>query len=291
MEGRQILKRLKTALLRSENRPKIFYFLASVPLVVIAYFHMSEWASAIIVPFYGFLLLVLKKRKLFSYQEAKFVQKIFGLLVIIVSPFVHFALLPIFPWAIYYGTFNYAIHILGLFLVFFDVPTLKEAFGPVFLIVVPSMGSIISYRAESYFTPILPSFAILIVAILNAIGIKAVVDNLNANWVILYTPHGPVTYAILWACIGFESAFLFAVVLVILLFEAPGSKKTKMLWSAIGLLGTFILNVFRVVLIFVTEYFYTTGGSATVHNFAGYVLFLTWVTVFLYLYSRKRKNL
>jgi len=286
MEGHQISKRLKTFLLSSENRPKIFYFLAFVPLVAIVYFHFG-WPSNIVIPFYGFLLLALKKHKLFSYHEAKFIQKPFGLLIIIASPFVHFALLPLFPWAIHYGAFNYSIHILGLFLVFFDITAMKEAFGPVFLIVVPSAGSIVSHWAEFYFQPLLPFFTSLIVAIINAMGIRAVISISSPNMVILYSPHRPAAYKILWACIGFESAFLFSIVLVILLFEGPGGKKTKILWSAVGLLGTLLLNIFRVVLILVTEYFFGTGVSTTVHYSVGYVLFIVWITAFLYLFSKR----
>lgn len=286
MEANQTSKRLKTFLLSSENRPRIFYLLAFTPLVAIIYFH-SEWPSTIVIPFYGFLLLAIKKHKLFFYNEAKSIQKLFGLLIVIASPFVHFALLPLFPWAIYYGAFNYAIHILGLFLVFFDITAMKEAFGPAFLIVVPSAGPIVSQWAEFYFKPFLPFFTILIVAIINAMGIKAVIPFSYSNTVILYTPHGRALYGILWACIGFESAFLFSIVLVILLFEESGGKKTKILWSAVGLLGTLLLNIFRVVLILVTEYFFGTGVSTTVHYSVGYVLFIVWITAFLYLFSKR----
>lgn len=286
MEGHQISERLKTFLLSSQNRPKIFYLLAFIPLVAIVYFHF-EWPSYLIIPFYGFLLLALKKHKLFSYSEAKFIQKPFGLLMIIASLFVHFALLPLFPWAIHYGAVNYAIHILGLFLIFFDTTALKEALGPVFLIVVPSAGPIISRWAEFYFRAFLPYFTILIVAIINTMGIKAVTPFSNSNTVILYTPHGRVPYRILWECIGFESAFLFSTVLVILLFEGPGGKKTKISWSAVGLLGTSLLNIFRVVLILVTEYIFGRGVSTTVHYFVGYVLFIVWITAFLYLFSKR----
>jgi exosortase/archaeosortase family protein len=282
----QTLSPFTAFLLSPQNRPRIFYSLAFLPLIAIVYFHF-EYPAAMALPFYGFILLVLKKSKLFSYHDAESVQKMLGILVIVASTFAQFPLRYLFPFMIYYGAVNYTLHILGLFLFFFDVAALKEALGPVLLVLLPSSGPIFSRWAESYFTPFLPFFTSLIVAIVNAIGIKAVIHNSFSNSVILYTPHGPVPYSVLWACIGFESAFMFAVVLVVLLSEGPGSKKTKILWSAIGLAGTFVLNIFRVVLIFVTEYYYTTYGSAQVHNFAGYILFLTWVTVFLYLYSKR----
>jgi len=286
MDGHQILKRLKTFLLSSENRPKIFYFLAFAPLAAMIYFRF-EVPSTVVIPFYGFLLLILKKRKLFSYQEAKLIQKLFGFLIIISSPFIHFALLPLFPWAIRYGPANYATHILGLFLVFFNIAALKEAFAPVFLIIMPSAGPIASRWAESYFKPLLPFFTSLIVAITNAVGIKAVIHNSHPNWVVMYTPNGTSVYEIIWACIGFESAFVFALVLIILLFEGSGNKKTKVLWSAVGLLGTLLLNIFRVVLIFVTNYVFGMRVSTAVHYFVGYVLFIVWITVFLFLFSKR----
>lgn len=286
MEGHQILKRLKTFLISPENRPKIFYLLAFAPLVAIVYFHF-EYPSATVMPFYGFLLLALKKHNLFSHNEAKVIQKPFGLLLIIAGPFVHITLLPFFPWAIYYGAANYALHILGLFLFFFDISTLKEAFAPMFLIVVPSAGSTVSRWAELYFKPFLPFFTILVVAVINAMGIKAVISESYSNSFVLYTPHGSVSYGISWACIGFEGAFLFAIVLVILLFEESAGKKTKILWSAVGLFGTLLLNIFRLVLIFVTEYVFGRGVSTTVHYSMGYVLFIVWITAFLYLFSKR----
>jgi len=289
MERDHALKRLKMAISSTENRPRIFYFLAFIPLIAIIYFHF-EWPSAMVIPFYGFVILAIKKPRLFSYREAKLIQRLFGLLIIISSPFIHLALLPFFPFlplAIYYGSANYAAHILGLFLVFFNITALREAFTPVFLIIAASAGPMVSRWAEFYFKPLVPFFTSLIVAIINAVGIKAKIPDSDPNTVILYTPNRPVMYQIVWACIGFESAFVFALVLIILLFEGPGSKKAKILWSAIGLLGTFLLNLLRVVLIFVTEYFYTTEASAEVHNFAGYILLFTWITVFLYIYSKR----
>lgn len=289
MERDHALKRLKTALSSTENRPKLFYFLAFAPLVAIVFFHF-EWPSTMVIPFYGFVLLVIKKLRLFSYGEAKLIQRLFGFLIIISSLFIHLALLPFFPFlplAIYYGSANYALHILGLFLVFFNITALREAFTPVFLIIAASAGPIASRWAEFYFKPLVPFFTSLVVAIINAVGIEAKIPASDPDTIILYTSNTPAMYQIIWACIGFESAFIFALVLVVLLSEGPGSKKTKILWSAIGLLGTFLLNILRVVLIFVTEYFYTTEASAEVHNFAGYILFFTWITVFLYIYSKR----
>lgn len=286
MERDHALNRLKTALSSTENRPKIFYFLAFAPLIAIIYFHF-EWPSTVVIPFYGFLLLVVKKLRLFSYQEAKLMQRLFGFFIIISSPFIHFALLPFFPWAIYYGSANYAMHILGLFLVFFNITALKEAFTSVFLILAASAGPIVSRWAEFYFKPFVPFFTSLIVAIMNAVGIKAKIPDSYPDTVILYTPNTPTMYQIIWECIGFESAFLFGLVLIILLFEGPGSKKTKILWSAMGLLGTMLLNIFRLVLIFVTEYVFGRGISTTVHYSVGYVLFIVWITAFLYLFSKR----
>lgn len=282
----QSLRHLKTFIFSPENKSKAFYILAFIPLVAIAYFHFDS-LSAFIIPFYGFLLLALKKTDLFSHKEATTIQQAIGLILLVVSPFAHLALLPFFPWAIYYGAFNYALYILGLFLVFFEIPAVGKALGPLLLIVVPSVGRIFADWAQPYFTPFLPSFAIVVVGIVNTLGIKATISTVASNWVVLFTPHGPITYSIVWACVGFESALLFSIVLIILLFENPGTNKSKLMWATVGLAGTLILNVFRVALIFVTEYFYTTYGSAQVHNYAGYILFLTWVTVFIYLYSKR----
>jgi len=266
-----------------ENKANLFYILAFAPLLLILYHNPFNT----VISFYGFLLLIMKKFRLFSYQEATLIQKLFGFLIIISSPFIHLALLPFFPWAIHYGPANYATHILGLFLVFFNITALKEAFAPVFLIIAPSAAPIASRWAESYLKPLLPFFTSLVVTIINVVGIKAVIHNSHPTWIVMYTPNGTSTSQIIWACIGFESAFVFAIVLILLLSEGPGNKKTKILWSAVGLLGTLLLNIFRVVLLFVTNYVFGMRVSTTVHYFVGYVLFIVWITAFLFLFLKR----
>lgn len=281
------LKHSIAVLFSPENRAKTFYLLAFAPFIPMIYFHLG-YPSAIVIPIYGFLLLILKKPKLLSYQEPRAIQKILGSLLILSSLFVYLPIQLIFPLAAYYGAANYAVHLIGLFLLFFKVSALKEAFAPVFLLLAASAATTISHWAEPHFSFFLPFLTRLIVAILNFLGIEAIVLNPQyANVIIMFTPRGHSASIITWACIGFESALTFAILLVIVLWEEPGRLKTKTLWSIVGLIGTMLLNIFRLTLVLVAKYFFGRETSATVHSYIGYILFIVWITAFLFLFSKR----
>jgi len=286
---KQGISKLHKALFSAENRLNTFYVLAFSPLIWMAYYYIG-WLPSLLIPLYGFLFLILKKHKLSLGEEANSKERLLGLFVVVSSFFVYFVVSPLFPGAVFYGDINYAVYIIGLFLVFFERHTLKEAFSSVFLIVAASSAPLVSRWVEPYFTPLLPYFTILIVSIARAMGMNATIPSSGpSNVVILHTLKGTSPMQFVWACFGFESASVFATLLVIILLEEPGGAKTKILWSVLGFVGTFLTNVVRLEFLLLVEYF--SGGNvlarAEAHIFSGYILFFSWVIVFLYLFSRR----
>lgn len=251
-----------------------------------SYFYIKS-PFGLVIPLYGFIILILKKHKLFSHLGAHTVQKLFGLLVIFASFFVYFAVSPFFPSAVFYGFANYFVYNVGLFLVFFEIRALKEAFSPLFLIVAFVSSAYLSDLAESLFTPYLPRFTSFIAAILRAMGIEATYSSSNPNAIILHTSNGAISLINAWPCIGFISMYIFSMILVVILSEDPSDAKTKVIWSIAGVLGTFFVNLIRVVAVFVGYYFYGYKLGGTIHSFIGYILFIAWTMIFLYLFSKR----
>jgi len=279
---------LVAALFSPDNRSKSFYVLAFIPLVLISYFYSRAGASPypLAIPLYGFIILVIKKPKIFSRSEAGAIQKVFGLVVVLASFFVYFVVSPFFPNAGFYGFANYSLYIVGLFLLFFEVAALKEAFSPLFLVVASFMGSFVSDLAKSYFTPFLPHFTSFIASVLRAIGIVSAYSLSNPNVILLYSSEGPIPLRIIWGCIGFIGMFIFSIILIVIMSEDPSNTKTKVIWSFLGVLGTFLVNIFRLVTVFVGFYFYGYEFDI-VHLYMGYVLFIAWSVIFLYLFSKR----
>lgn len=270
-----------------KNRPRIFYTAALAPLALIVYSYRA-WPFDIAIPFYSFILLLLKKPKLFSQKEANGSQMLFGLLMIFVSFFLYFAFVPIFPDAALYGVGNYAVYILGLFLAFFNIRALREAFTPLLLIVATTSTSIVSGLVEPFLTPYIPNMASLVVAIVRSLGVRADLTFWRYPIITMYTPKGPMAVSFIWGCVGFTSVMLFSIILVIVLFEESCSLRTKVLWSIAGLVGVFFLNIVRVVMILLADYFYGYDLGAHVHYFVGYVIFITWISVFFFAFFTKQ---
>lgn len=283
----QILNKISSFFSTRDNRPKIFYAAAFVPFVLIIYSY-AAWPFDIAVPLYGFVLLAIKQPKLFSKKEANSLQKPFGLLLMFASFFLYFALAPFFPDAAFYGVGNYALYILGLFLLFFEVHALREAFSPLFLIVATTSTSIVSGLVEPFLSPYIPNMVSLIVTIIRSFGMKADVLGWDYPIIMLYTPYGKFPIQFVWGCVGFTSVLLFSIILLVVLFEEPCSLRTKILWSIAGLLGVFFLNIVRVIMLFLTDYFYGYEAGAQVHYFIGYAIFITWIGIFFYAFSRRQ---
>lgn len=276
-------------LLTLKERIDAFYLLAFIPLLLLAYYH-TTWPFAIIIPIYGFILLLIKKQKLQLYNPAKPIQKALGVLLLIGSFFAYFLIAPFLPRTSFYTAANYTIYLLGLCLTLFEARALKETFSSLFLIVAATSSSFISSWLEPHLSPyITPQFAYLIQAILNTLGINATIHSSNHIPIIsLPTVQGKTISAVFnWYCVGVSSILIFSIILVILLIEEHGNLRTRLTWSLVGVIGVAALNVLRVLIIFMADYFYGAEVGGTIHYVIGYAIFITWLTIFLYLYTKK----
>jgi exosortase/archaeosortase family protein len=273
------------ALLLLKNRMSLFYVLASLPLFLIL--HFNVWS--LVINFYGFVFLLLKNQKLHLVKEANLFHRIVGLVIIASSFFVYYAVVLAIPTAGFYSGANYVVFLFGLFLLFFDLSALKEAFTPIFFIAAATSSSLVATWLEPYFSPYLGNIASLLVSILRILGINANLQYLGSIPLISFRSlagHLVITSFVYW-CLGVFSVLVFSIIIVVVLVEDPSGWKIKLLASVLGVLGTFALNIVRITIIFLTDYFYGAEAGATVHYIIGYALFSAWLAVFLYAYSKR----
>lgn len=268
-----------------KDKLNIFYFLAFTPLLLILYYN----AWVLIIALYGFIFLLLKNQKLQSARNAKLLQRVPGLIIIIGSFFIYYALVLVIPTASFYGGANYVVFLLGLFLVFFDLPALKEAFTPLFFIASANSSTLVAAWLKPYFSPYLGDIAYIVVNILRVLGVNVLLSYSSSPPSLSFRSlPGPLVLAsFAYECLGVSSALIFSIVIVVVLFEDPGGWKVKLLASVIGVLVTFGLNIFRVTIILLVDYFYGAEAGATVHYIIGYALFSVWLGFFLYVYSKR----
>jgi len=273
-----------------KERTSIFYLLALVSLLVFAYYH-STWVFSIIIPIYGFILLLTKRRNLQFYHQAKRIQKAIGILIVFGSFFVYYAIVPFLPSVTFYTTANYVIYLFGLCLTFFEVSALKEIVSSIFLIAAATSGSSISDELEPYLSLyVTVPFAYLVQGIMNSLGVKATIHNSTSRFPVISFPTsqgGQFTAVFNWYCVGVSSLLIFSIILVILLIEEHNNLRSKMIWSIIGIAGILILNILRVVIILLADYFYGAEVGGTIHYIIGYAIFILWLTIFLYLFSKR----
>jgi len=264
----------------------LFNIFAFAPLPVIFYYS----PFSVVIPFYGFLLILLKHEKLLNVEKAIFVQRILGLIVLVGSVFVYYVVTLIYPRAAFYTPANYAVYLLGLFLIFFKFSALKEAFSPVFLVVAATSSSFIAKWLRPFISPYTNDIAYIVVNILRILGIDANISNFsNVSIITIRALSGEVIRAtIAYECLGVYSALVFSIILVVILFEEPTRLKVKLASAIVGLLGTFALNILRVTTILLTDYFYGAKVGGTVHYVIGYALFSAWLGIFFYIYSKRQ---
>lgn len=269
-----------------QNTSRIFYLLALVPLILMASSYF-QYPLGLMIPIYAYIILLLKKNKLFSHPKAGIFQKVFGLTVVIISFFAYFIVSPFFPQAALYGFANYFLYTVGLFLVFFQIRALKEAFSPLFLVVAFLTSSIASDLAKSVFSPFIPQLASFTASILSFLGIAVTYSALAPNVIVLNTTSGSIPLMIDWACVGFATVYIFSIILVVIIAEEPSSTKTKVIWSTIGVLGAFSIAMIRLTAIFAGFYFFGSKCGQMIHRYAGYVLLIIWTIIFLYAFSKR----
>lgn len=277
--------KLLTVFRSKENRLHVFYILAFIPLPLIAY-HDIRYLSPLM---FGFLLLLLKSHNLSAYREANNVQRYMGKILVLGSFIIYLALVYFLQFPLFYGgaAVAYIAYILGLFLAFFDLSALREAFTSTFIIAAATSIAYVSFWLELYLSPyIIPLFTSLLGTISNGLGVKVTVQY--PDLITLYALRGTIPLQIIWGCVGAYGALVFSILVVIVLSEEPVSLKTKILWAVIGIIGVLVLNVLRVVIILVIAYYYDFNvAELAIHPYLGYALFLTWLMLFLTLFSKR----
>ena len=278
---------LPVSVLKSEVN--LFYLLASVPLVLIAYyFYVSELSIlGVLIPFYGFLLLSFKRDKLSQFVGAGRLQRCIGLAAVSASFFIYYYVVTAFHSTVLYGAGAafYSVYVLGLFLVFFTVPALKESFSAVFLIVAGGSSFYVGEWLEFYMEPLVPFFVQIMVLVLMVLGIPATVHN--PNMILLNKSKGSVPVLFEAGCLGIYSFLAFSVIVVVTMIEEFASVRTKFLWSVGGVIGTFVVNIIRVSLISVVIYYFGYERWGEIHSWIGYALFLLWLGFFFVVFSKR----
>ena len=210
---KRIINRLNMTFFWLKKRINLFYLLSFIPLILIAYYEVFY----VVIAMYGFILLLIKKSSLSNRHEAGKIQKVLGLTIILSSFFVYYALDPFFESLAFYGGANYVAYIFGLFLVFFDISALREAFTPLFLIVAATSSSFISRWLEPHLTPYIPHLISLIASILRTLGVG--VKTYHPNLIELQTLKGPLLTEFVWGCVGVHSTLIFSIILVLSLIH------------------------------------------------------------------------
>ena len=272
-----------------KNRLNLFYVLAFAPLLLIQYFGYAARRDffAALIPLYGFLLLLIKKDKLSVFPESGRLYRFMGLILMLASFFVYYAVALFYPQAQFYGVANYSVYLVGLFLAFFQVSALKQLFATLFLIVAAVSAPYVGKWMESYLEPWVPYFVQIMAFILMVLGIPAKLAN--PTTFILQTREGQtLPLGVEAGCIGIYSFLTFAIIIVVTMMEESSSLRTKVLWSVAGIIGTFFVNLVRVSLIFVVIYYFGYADWGKIHTPIGYVLFLVWLAFFFLIFSTRQ---
>jgi len=272
-----------------KNRLNLFYVLAFAPLLLIQYFGYAERRDffAALIPLYGFLLLLIKKDKLSVFSESRRVYRLIGLIFMLASLFVHYAVALFYPQAQFYGVPNYSVYLVGLFLAFFKISALKQLFSTLFLMVAVISAGFVGDWMEFYLEPLVPYFVRIMAFILMVLGIPAKLAN--PTTFILQTRGGQtLPLGVEAGCIGIWSFLTFAIIIVVTMMEESSSLRTKVLWSVAGIIGTFFVNLVRVSLIFVVIYYFGYADWGKIHTPIGYVLFLVWLAFFFLIFSKRQ---
>jgi len=284
----RMMRKISLLVSALKSRTRFFYLLAFVPLGPIGYYKYVSGESilGVLIPFYGFLLLLFKRDRLALFPNAGRVQRFVGLAVMLVGFFIYYVAIRFHPSAFYgAGAAFYAVYILGLFSVFFSFPVLRETTSVFFLLVAGGSSFYVGEWLEYYMEPLVPYFVQVMVFVLVALGIPAALHNPTV--IVLNTSKGPVTVPFEAGCIGIYGFLAFSVIVVVAMMEESASVGTKLLWSFWGVVGTFVVNVIRVSLISAVIYYFGYENWGTIHAWIGYALFLLWLGFFFVTFSKR----
>jgi len=271
-----------------KSKINIFYALAFVPLVLIGYYKYVSGYSilGVLIPFYGFLLLFFKKDRLSRFSDAGKVQRFVGLVAMLASFFLYYVVIQFYSSAFYEaGAAFYAVYVLGLFLVFFSVPALRESISVLFLVVAGGSSFYVGEWLKYYMEPLVPYFVQMMTVVLVLLGIPVTVQNPTV--IVLNTSKGPVNVLFEAGCIGIHSFLIFSIIIVVTMMEELASVRTKLLWSVAGVVGTFLVNIIRVSLIAAVIYYFGYERWGEIHSWIGYALFLLWLAFFFIVFSKR----
>ena len=279
-------QKLRSLLQDKLNRFYILAFAPLLPLFVYRYVAFND-PLGVLVPFYGFLILLMKKAKLTKYtSETNTLQKAPGILSIAASFLAYYAITPFIPGVGFYGIVNYTIYLFGIVLIFFKLSAFKETFTTFFLIIATGLTGLSYQWIEHQITPTVPYYVSVFSLVLNLFGISH--TRPNPYTLFLNTPRGLLPVWFEGGCIGIYSVILFSILIVVTMVETSAPNRTKLAWMVLGLIGVFVLNIISLLIVIASMYAYGWDFGQQVHQVIGYVLFLSWLTIFLFLFSQRQ---
>jgi exosortase/archaeosortase family protein len=87
-------------------------------------------------------------------------------------------------------------------------------------------------------------------------------------------------------CSGSASIAIFLTVFALMLLDIRPRKSLIFPLFLFGILGTSVQNILRLVLLIAADYHFGSTVMWQVHDYAGYVLFPAWFTIFIYVYLK-----
>jgi len=210
-----------------------------------------------------------------------------GVILMLASFFVYYAVALFYPRAQSYGVANYTVYLVGLFLAFFQISALKQSFTTLFLIVATTASNFVGKRIEFLLEPLVPYFVQIMAFILMVLGIPAKLGN-PTTFILKIRGGQTLPIGVEAGCMGIHSFLAFAIIIVVTMMEDPSSLRTKVIWSVAGIIGTFFVNIVRVSLIFVVIHYFGYERWSEIHTPIGYVLFLVWLALFFLIFSKRQ---
>lgn len=197
-----------------------------------------------------------------------------GVLITIMSTLMPFSSDPVFL------LFNFFLTSIGLFMVFFGA----AAYLPSLLLFVYGFSISFPILLTKFFGTEYAIITTSIVAhttsLLYPVGFEGqVLSIINAEGVrsLLYIDAG---------CSGSASIAIFLTVFALMMIDIKPRKDRILPLFLFGMVGTSVQNIFRLVLLLASNYHFGPDAMWQMHDYAGYILFPAWFTVFIYVYLK-----
>jgi exosortase/archaeosortase family protein len=117
------------------------------------------------------------------------------------------------------------------------------------------------------------------------LGLSGIHSNVSGEIISMGTGSGVGPIAVTPLCGGLLSFILFTVAFTVVLLDVGktlGPQRLALLFG-LGVVGTFVISGLRVFLVLVVGYYFGWGPLELAHEYLGYVLFLSLISVFWYL--------